>query len=74
MRGCGSRGWDSDLAKAENKRKAKASAAERAKQVTRTRETKTMVVAIDLREGSEEETESVLKERRASVGLGGSSS
>ena len=58
----------------EKKRKAKAPAAERATHVTRIREMKAMVVGVDLCEESEEEVESVLKERSALVGLGGSSS
>ncbi|PON85366.1 hypothetical protein TorRG33x02_187760 [Trema orientale] len=58
----------------EKKRKAKAPAAERATHVTRRREMKTTVVAVDFLEESDEDVESVLKERRAVVGLGGSSS
>ncbi|PON43545.1 hypothetical protein PanWU01x14_273180, partial [Parasponia andersonii] len=57
----------------EKKRKSKALAVERAKHVMRTREMKTMVVTADFQEETDKEVESMLKERRVVVRLGGSS-
>ena len=62
-------GWDWGVGE-EKKRKAKATAADKAMQVVRRREMKRTVVGFDFGD----ENWSVLKERRAVVGFGGSSS